>query len=304
MAPSLADLAAFARVAELRSFRQAAVERGVTPSSLSQTIRRLENAMGIRLLHRTTRSVTPTQAGAALLSGLVPALEAISRTVDSVIAQSSEPIGKLRINAPPPAAYLVLAPLIAEFLERHPRIEFDLSVNDGLIDVFEAGFDAGVRFEESLSQEVIAVPLDHPMRMIAVASPQYLKTRTAIGNPTDLTINHRLIRHRFPNGSIFSWTFEQGGQSYTVVPSGPLTVDDSAVERQAAIDGVGVAFMFEAYVAEAVSIGHLVSVLDDWCPPFPGPFLYYSSRRHVPAPLAALISFLRARVPHLRKPPG
>lgn len=300
MRPSLTDLAAFVRVAELRSFRQAAAERSVTPSSLSQTVKRLEDEMGVRLLHRTTRSVTPTQAGAALLDGLVPALEAISRTVDTVAAQSAEPIGRLRINAPPPAAYLVLAPLIAEFLERHPRIELDLSVNDGLIDVFEAGFDAGIRFEESLSQDMIAVPLDLPMRMIAVASPRYLESRAEIVRPTDLTENHRLIRHRFPNGSIFSWVFEREGQSYTIAPTGPLTVDDAAVERQAAIDGAGIAFMFEGYVADAMSLGRLMPVLGEWCPSFAGPFLYYSSRRHVPAPLSALISFLRAHVPHLR----
>ncbi len=292
----MTDLAAFARVAQLRSFKLAATERGVTPSSMSQTIRRLEDEMGTRLLHRTTRSVTPTQAGKALLDGLAPAFDAISRTVETITARSLEPIGKLRINAPPPVAHLVLAPLISDFLEQHPRIEFDLSVDDGLIDVFEAGFDAGIRFEERLSQDAVGVPLRLPMRMIAVAAPRYLASKVPIESPTDLMADHRLIRHRFPNGSVFPWAFEKDGQSFTIVPAGPLTVDDPVVELRAAIDGAGIAFMFDGHAAQAVSAGLLTPILGEWCPSFSGPVLYYSSRRHVPAPLAAFIAFLRARI--------
>jgi DNA-binding transcriptional LysR family regulator len=289
---SLADLEAFAAVARHRSFRRAAVERAVSPSLISQTVRRLEERLGVRLLNRTTRSVMPTQAGEELLAGLAPAFAGIAEAVERVNSFRETPSGTLRINAPRPAAYALIAPVVADFLAAYPGVDLEIAADDALIDIVAAGFDAGVRFGESIAQDMIAVSLGPPQRMIVIASPAHLERHGCPREPGDL-IGRNLIRLRFPNGVIFPWELEKEGRSLTVVPNGRLTVNDPELQLRAALDGAGFAFMFENYVRPALASGRLVSVLDDWCPAFPGPFLYYSSRRHVPAALRAFIDFVR-----------
>jgi len=290
----LTDLETFAAVARHRSFRRAAVERAVSPSQISQTVRRLEERLGVRLLNRTTRSVMPTQAGEQLLAGLAPAFAGIADAVERVNSFRETPSGTLRINAPRPAAYALVAPVVADFLAAYPGIALEIAADDALIDIVAEGFDAGIRFGENVAQDMIAVPLGPPQRMIVVASPKHLKRHGRPREPGDL-VDRDLIRLRFPNGVIFPWEFEKDGRALTVVPSGRLTVNDPTMQLRAAIDGAGFAFMFEDFVRPALKAGRLVTVLDDWCPEFPGPFLYYSSRRHVPAALRAFIDFMRER---------
>lgn len=290
----LTDLEAFAAIARHRNFRRAAIERGVTASLLSQNLRRLEEQLGVRLLNRTTRSVAPTAAGEALLAGLAPAFAGIAEAVEQVNRFRASRSGAIRINAPKPVAQLLLAPMVADFLAMHPGITLEIAADDRFVDIVAEGFDAGIRFGESLHQDMVAVAIGPPQRMIVVASPAYLARHGQLAEPGDL-IGRPLIRHRFPGGSIFPWEFERQGQAVTIVPQGSFTTDDPAIKIRAAIDGAGLAFEFEGYALPALADGRLVRVLDDWCPPIPAPHLYYSSRRHMPAALRAFIDFMRAR---------
>ncbi len=235
----------------------------------------------------------PTQAGEQLLAGLAPAFAGIAEAVERVNSFRETPSGTLRINAPRPAAYALVAPVVTDFLAAYPGIALEIAADDALIDIVAEGFDAGIRFGENVAQDMIAVPLGPPQRMIVVASPKHLKRHGRPRAPGDL-VDRDLIRLRFPNGVIFPWEFEKDGRALTVVPNGRLTVNDPTMQLRAAIDGAGFAFMFEDYVRPALKSGRLANVLDDWCPEFPGPFLYYSSRRHVPAALRAFIDFMRA----------
>jgi DNA-binding transcriptional LysR family regulator len=292
MAAALSDLDAFAAVARHRSFRRAATERRVSPSLLSQTVRRLEERLGVRLLNRTTRAVSPTQAGEALLAELGPALDQIARAVDGVNAFRGSPTGLLRLNAPKPIAHYVIAPMIGAFRAAYPGIEVELSAQDALIDVVAEKFDAGVRFGESLAQDMVAVPFGPRQRMAVFGAPSYFAARERPRTVEDL-LGHVLIRNRFPGGGIGPWEFEKDGKAVSLVPEGPVTVDDPNVELRLALDGVGLAFMFEPYGAAHVAAGRLELVLPDWCPEFEAPFLYMSSRRLVPSALRAFIDFAR-----------
>lgn len=290
----LPDLEAFAAVARHRSFRRAAIEREVSPSLLSQTVSRLEEQLGVRLLNRTTRSVSPTQAGEELLSRLAPAFITISEALEHINDFRASASGLLRLNAPRPVAHLMLAPMLAEFLQAHPGISLEIVAEDAFVDMVAEGFDAGIRFGESLARDMIAVPLGPPQRMIVVVAPSYLEISGCPKEPSDL-VGKSLIRHRFPGGTVYPWEFERNGQEVVIAPSGPLSVNDPHVKLQAAIDGAGFAFEFEAYARPALDQGRLVTVLDDWCPTFPGPYLYYSSRRHMPTSLRAFIDFAKQR---------
>lgn len=290
--PSLDDLAAFATVARRRSFRAAAAERGVSPSSLSQAVRDLESALGVRLLHRTTRSVAPTEAGARLLARLAPALTELAAAVDTVHAGEGVPAGLLRINAPAPAADLVLAPLLGPFLARYPRVRLELVVETALVDIVAEGFDAGVRWDESLARDMVAIPLCGPQRYAVVGSPGLIAARGRPGHPKDLQ-GRPCVRLRYPSGRLPPWEFERGGERIVVEPEGPLVTTHGPILVRAALDGAGFVSTFEGYVAEHVAAGRLVPVLDDWLPPFPGPRLYYPSRRQLPPPLRAFVEFVR-----------
>jgi DNA-binding transcriptional LysR family regulator len=289
----LDDLSAFAVVARHRNFRAAARERGVSPSTLSQQVRDLEERLGTRLLHRTTRSVAPTETGSRLLDRLGPALSDIAAAVDQVHAAGGEPAGTLRINAPAPALELVIAPLVAPFLAAHPHVRLDLVGQTELVDIVEAGFDAGIRWGEHLAQDMVAVPFGGEQRFIVAAAPSLLARTGTPKEPADL-LSLPCIRQLFPGGVRPLWEFEKDGKTVRIDPDGPLVSNNLALQTRAALDGVGFQATFEEYLSDHIAAGRLVSVLDDWCPKFPGPFLYYPSRRNLPTPLRAFVDFVKA----------
>ena len=293
--PSLDHLASFAAVARRRSFRAAAIERGVSASTLSQAVRDLEDELGVRLLHRTTRSVAPTEAGARLLARLAPALADLAAAIDVVHATDGVVAGLLRINAPAPAADLVLAPLLGPFLAKHPHVRAEVVVETALVDIVADGFDAGVRWDESLDQDMVAVPLCGPQRFVVVGAPGLVAAHAVPTHPHDL-LQVPCVRLRFPSGRLYPWEFERDGEQLVIEPQGPLVASHGPVLLQAALDGVGFASLFEGYAAEHVAAGRLVRVLEAWLPPFPGPRLYYPSRRLPPPPLRAFVEFVRAEM--------
>jgi DNA-binding transcriptional LysR family regulator len=293
-APDLSDLDAFAAVAETRSFRRAATLRGVSPSSLSEAIRRLEARLGVRLLNRTTRSVTPTEAGGRLLQRLLPALGEISVAVETVGTGGDGPAGTLRLNVPLVVARLILPPIAACFLARHPGITLEVVADDNFIDVLAAGFDAGVRYDERLERDMIAVPIGpRRQRFLTAASPSYQKSAGIPKHPRDL-LKHACIRHRFPSGVVAPWEFERGKQTLKINPSGPLIATNIEMSLEAAVQGLGVIHEFEGFLRPAIDTGKLEVVLADWAPGFSGPFLYYANGRHMPPPLRAFLDFLRS----------
>ena len=291
--PDLADLDAFTAVARSRSFRGAAALRGVSASSLSEALRRLEADLGVRLLNRTTRSVTPTEAGERLLARLTPALADVGLALDEVNAFRDSPTGVLKLNVPGAVSRIVLTELVPRFLAAHPGIRVEVTVEDSFVDVLAAGFDAGVRYDERLEKDMIAVPLAGPQRFVVVGSPAYFEQHGRPVHPRDV-LNHPCIRHRFASGTSYAWEFEKAGEVIRVSPEGPLITTSVDLELAAAKAGVGLLATFEGFVADAVAAGRLETVLDDWQPPFSGPYLYYPSRRHMPAPLRAFVDFVKA----------
>lgn len=289
---NLDDLSAFADVARHRSFRGAAAARGVSASTLSQGVRDLEARLGVRLLHRTTRSVAPTEAGARLLQRLGPALHDINTAVDQVQDEAGVPAGTLRINAPLPAIELVLAPMVGAFLKKHPRIRLEVVAETSLIDIVEEGFDAGIRWGEHLAQDVIAVPLGQPQRYVVVAAPALLASHGRPAHPRDL-LAMPCIRQRFKSGATPPWEFERDGEELKIDPPARLVSINIPLQRQAAIEGVGFWATFDGYVESDIRAGTLSTVLDEWCPSFAGPYLYYPGNRLVPPALRAFIEFLR-----------
>ncbi len=263
-------------------------------SSVSGAVRRLEDALGQRLLNRTTRSVALTQAGSDLRDRLVPLLAALDAALGAV-ESADGPRGVLRLNVPGAVSRRILPPILAGFLAAHPGIEVDLTVEDGLVDVLAAGADAGIRYGETLAQDMIAVPIGPRRQRLAVAAaPRYVDERGMPAHPRDL-LDHRCLRSRFPSGVLTAWEFERGGETVRIDPAGPLTVTTSGVETTiaAAIAGVGVIATFEDWLREPLYDGRLMPVLEDWWPGFEGPFLYFASRRHVPPPLRAFVEYLR-----------
>jgi DNA-binding transcriptional LysR family regulator len=289
----LADLNAFAAVAQARSFRGAAHRRGVSPSALSEALRRLEARLGLRLLNRTTRSVTPTEAGQRLLDRLTPALGEVAAALDAVNDFRDTPTGTLRLNVPSIVARCVLPGMIGRFLRLHPGITLEIIGHDSFIDVFAAGFDAGIRYDESLERDMIRVPLGpRSQRFVTAASPAYLAEHGRPGHPHDL-LSHACIRHRFESGSTPRWEFVRGGESVAITPSGPLVATAMEMQLQAAAEGVGIIRTFEEFVSPSLASGALERILPDWEEAFSGPYLYYPSRRHMPAPLRAFVDFIQ-----------
>ena len=289
----LADLDAFAAVARARSFRGAALVRGVSASTLSEAVRRLEQRLGVRLLNRTTRSVTPTEAGARLIERLVPALGEVEAALDVVNGYRDSPTGTLRLNAPSAVTRLVLPPIVAGFLKAHPGITLELSSDDSFIDVLAAGFDAGIRYEERLEQDMIAVPIGPRVQRFACgAAPAYLNERGKPEHPRDL-LGHACIRHRFASGVTNAWEFERAGEVVRITPDGPFVGTNIDTELAAAEAGLGIVASFEGFLSPLFEDGRLEPVLPDWWQPFSGPFLYYPSRRLMPAPLRAFVDVIR-----------
>src|SRR6201996_5102050 len=278
----LRDLNAFVAIARTKSFRRAATDQHVSVSGLSQRLRELEERLGVRLMNRTTRSVALTEAGEMLLARVAPAMLDVSGALEEVRG--------LR-DAPPPAIDLVLAPMVAPFLAAHPQIDFEIVGDSSFVDIVAQGYDAGVRYGEHLAQDMIAVPLGPPQRYAVVASPDYVAKHGIPKYPKDM-LDHRCIRVRFGTGMILEWEFEKAGRVVKVSPPAKLIVNYPGVAYRAAHDGLGFCLTFEGYVRESIKSGALISVLDDWCEPFPGPFLYYPSRRQTPPALAAFIAFV------------
>jgi DNA-binding transcriptional LysR family regulator len=293
MTPDLADLDAFAAVARVRSFRRAAAIRGVSASALSEALRRLEAQLGVRLLNRTTRSVTPTEAGERLLERLAPALGEVIAALDAVNSFRTSPTGTLRLNVPGIVSRLVLPNIIGRFLAAHPGITLEVETNDSFIDILAAGFDAGIRYDERLERDMIAIPIGpRTQRFIVAAAPAYLATHGRPTHPNDL-LHHACIRHRFASGVTAAWEFEREGKTLKFTPNGPLITNTLDLEISAAVQGLGLIFTFEGCVEAAITEGALEHVMPDWSQSFSGPFLYYPSRRHMPAPLRAFVDFLK-----------
>jgi DNA-binding transcriptional LysR family regulator len=294
MAAELGDLEAFAAVARAGGFRDAARRGGASASALSEAVRRLEAQVGVRLLNRTTRSVAPTAAGAALLARLGPALSEITEALVEARSAQSEPSGPLRINAPEPAIEWVLAPLVPDFIAAFPRVRLEIIAETALVDIVARGFDAGVRWDESLAQDMVAVPLGPPQRYVVVGSPELVARVGAPAHPRDL-VDRPCLHIRFPSGAQPPWEFERGGDVLKVAPAGPLMTNNQALLMGAALAGAGFLQTFDAAAAPHLASGRLVSVLGDWSEPFPGPRLYYPSRRRPPSALAAFVGFIQAK---------
>lgn len=294
----LNDLQAFVAVARARGFREAARISGTSASRLSDTVRRLEAQLGVRLFNRTTRSVTLTEAGNELLTRLGPALTEVDAALDAVNGYRDRPAGTLKLNVPLSAARLVLPAIVPAFLAAYPDIRLEVVAEESFVDVLAAGCDAGIRYDDRLELDMIAVPIGpRVQRFAAAASAGYLARRGRPEHPREL-IHHACLRGRFPSGSMPPWEFERDGESLRIDGTGPLVVEiggavDLAVES--AIAGVGVAYLFEDWLRPHLDSGALEPVLEPWWPRFSGPFLYYSGRRLVPSPLKALIDFIRTQ---------
>jgi DNA-binding transcriptional LysR family regulator len=290
----LVELDAFAAVAQERSFRAAAKLRGVSPSSLSDAVRRLEERLEVRLLNRTTRNVSMTEAGARLLERLRPGLAEIEAALDGVNSFRETPMGRLRLNVPGVVARCVLPDIAARFLSLYPDITLDVATNDAFVDVIGEGFDAGVRYEESLQADMIAVPIGpRTQSYVMAAAPAYLDRFGTPEHPRDL-LQHQCILHRFASGRVLPWSFEEEGRELTILPPARVMGETSDFEVAMAVAGHGIIFTFSEFLDEALRLGQLKPVMQPWAQRFSGPFLYYNSRRHIPAPLKAFIDFLKA----------
>ncbi|WP_372070209.1 LysR family transcriptional regulator (plasmid) [Tistrella mobilis] len=290
--PSLNDLAAFTAVAGHHSFRKAADAMGVSRSALSHTITALERKLGIRLLNRTTRSVSLTPAGAELLERLDPVLRDLDQALDALSDARGAPRGVLRINANKSGAEFLLNQVVPRFLDLHPEVELDLVSDGRLIDIVEHGFDAGVRLFEAVPRDMVAVKFGGDIRFIAVAAPSYLQTCEPPQTPDDLRA-HACIRQRLPSGKRYRWEFSRHGAEVTIDVPGTLTLDDNDLLVQAAAAGHGIAYVPEPVARARLASGQLVTVLDPWCPPIPGLALYYPRNRHMPATLRAFIDVMK-----------
>ncbi|MGH6646806.1 LysR family transcriptional regulator [Aquabacterium sp.] len=294
----LGDLDAFLAVARTKGFREGARASGGSASGLSLAVRRLETQLGVRLLHRTTRSVLPTEAGQRLLERLGPALSEVEDALDVVNGFRDKPAGTLRLNVPMSASRLVLPALVPDFLQAFPDIQLDVIAEEGFVDLLASGCDAGIRYDERLEQDMVAVPIGPRIqRFAAAASPAYLERCGRPAHPRDL-LTHACLRGRFASGSMPPWEFERGGESVRVDPVPRMVVRlgaaaDLAVD--AAISGAGVVYLFEDWLRPHLDSGALEPVLADWWPSFSGPFLYYPGRKLLPAPLRAFVDFVRAR---------
>ena len=290
----LSVLSAFLAVAEERSFTRAAQRLGVSTSALSHAIRGLEERFGVRLLARTTRSVAPTDAGEQLIARLHPALGDIRGALDLISGFRDRPAGRVRLVVSPLAATRVLAPKLGQFARDYPDVVLDVTTDESRVDLVAARFDAGIHFGEFIERDMVAVRVSKDHRPAIVGSPSYFESHPKPASPRDL-LSHRCINYRHGSAGVYRWEFDKGKQSLAVAVNGPLIVNDVEIMIRAAIDGVGLAFMSEERAAPHLASGALVRVLEDWCPPFPGFFLYYPSRRQLPAGLSALIETLRLK---------
>ena len=288
-----AEMSAFAAIAEQRSFAKAATRLGIGRSTLSQNLRALEERLGVRLLNRTTRSVSLTEAGARLLARVRPALGELTAAVDELSDFRRTPTGSLRLVVQPPVASLMIGPMLARFMGEYPGINLDIAVVKMPGDIVSEGFDAGIRFGEQVERDMIAMRVMGEARFLVVASPDYLARHPRPKTPRDLR-HHDCIRNRLPNGAIFGWDFQKNGRVVHATVGGRLTVNDIELSICAVLDGLGLAYLLQDYIAADIAEGRLVPVLEDWTPRMSGFFLYHSSRRQMTAPLQAFIDFVKA----------
>jgi DNA-binding transcriptional LysR family regulator len=287
----LAELSAFSTVAGERSFTRAALKLGMSQSALSHSIGSLEKRMGVQLLARTTRSVSATAAGVALLKELAPALERIQSAVAETMQQRDRPAGRIRLILPRTAIEMVLLPKLASFAHVYPEIVLEITSSNDPVDLIAGGYDAGVQLGEFIQRDMIAVPVTGEMRLAVVGSPAYFESNPIPKTPQDLR-DHACIGFRFSSG-LYRWEFEKGRKALTVSPEGPASFDDPDLVIRTVLDGVGIGTAMESTLESLIARRKLIQVLNDWCPSFPGYFLYYPSRRNQPAALTALIKALR-----------
>jgi DNA-binding transcriptional LysR family regulator len=289
----LDGLMAFWKVAQHRGFTAAAGDLEVSPSALSQAIRQLEARLGVRLLNRTTRSVSLTEAGEAFLARVGPALGEVIEAGEELNALQGRPTGTVRLNAARISTAMVLQPMLAGFLLENPHVQLELTNDEGFIDIVDKGFDAGVRMGESLQRDMVAVPLGGPVTVAVVASPDYLKRMPALRHPDDLA-NHNCVRFRFAGtGAIYKWEFQVDGAVAEYEVMGNLTISDTLFGVEAALEGIGLAYTFEQLAAPHLRSKRLKRVLTAFSPTFPGFYLYYPSRHDQPTKLKALIEYAR-----------
>ncbi|MDA8381640.1 MAG: LysR family transcriptional regulator [Betaproteobacteria bacterium] len=289
-----AELRAFLQVAEQGNFVRAATQLGLAPSTLSQTIRALEERLGLRLLHRTTRSVSLTEAGTHLAARIRPAFEELHAAIESVNDFRDVPVGTLRLSVSAIPAQMVLAPLLKTFLAAYPGIQLDIVVDSRNVDIVKERFDAGIRYGRLIAQDMVMVPATPPSRILAVASAEYLAAHRRPTSPNDLQ-EHVCIRFRGSNQQLLPWEFEKAQKKVEVAVNGPLIVNDVDLMVKATRAGIGVGYIAEAYIREDIAHGRLVPLLTDWSPTYDRWYVYYTSGSHMPAPLKAFVQFLRSR---------
>ncbi|MBB4010427.1 LysR family transcriptional regulator [Allorhizobium taibaishanense] len=292
----LTDVNAFLLVARSRGFRQAARASGLSSSALSDAVKRLEDDLGVRLLNRTTRSVLPTDAGRLLLERLGPAFAEVASALDEVKSSRGRTAGELRLNVPMSAARLILPPIVPPFLKAYPEIRLEIVTDENFVDIIQSGCDAGIRYDERLEQDMVALPIGpRRQRFALAASPSYLATRGSPKHPRDL-LAHDCILGRFSGRAVPAWEFERDGEEVVINPKGGLIVQfggGTDLGIDAAIAGSGMVYLFEDWLRPHFDKGDLVPVMEEWWQQFSGPFLYYPGRRLVPAPLRAFIDFVR-----------
>ena len=291
------DLLAFLAVVRAGGFREAARSTDTSASRLSEAVRRLETRLGVRLLNRTTRSVAPTEVGARLVERLTPALNEVEAALDVVNLYRDRPAGTLKLNVPANVSRTVLGPILVPFLRMYPDIRVEVVVEDSFVDLMAAGCDAGIRYDERLEQDMIALPIGPRTQcLMAAAAPSYLAVHGTPRHPGDL-LHHACLRGQFSGGAMPPWEFERDGEILRVDPKGPLVVRQGAafdLAVHAAVEGLGIIRLFEDWLKPYLDSGALVPVLMDWCQVFSGPFLYYPGRNHLPSPLRAFVDFVRA----------
>jgi DNA-binding transcriptional LysR family regulator len=288
----LFELNAVAAISAHRSFRAAATELGISPSALSHAIAGLEKRLGVRLINRTTRSVSLSQAGERFLARVSPALREIAGAMEDVNAFRDTPTGTLRINFKERAGHLILRPVVAKYLRLYPDMQVELTVEGRPIDIVAEGFDAGIRLAESVPQDMVAVPCGPDSRFIVVGAPSYFERKSVPRSPADL-LAHECIRRRMPGGKLYRWEFEKRGEEMALDVPGRLTLDNDGLMIEAALEGLGLAFVSDWWVADYLGDGSLQAVLEDWTPPFPGLCLYYPRHRHMTAGLRAFVDLIR-----------
>lgn len=298
-----AELQAFMEIVEHGNFSRAATFLGLAPSTLSQTIRALEERLKVRLLQRTTRSVSLTEAGSHLLERIRPAFKTLNEAMESISDFRDAPMGALRLSVSSIPAQMILAPLLKDFLALYPAIHLDIDVDNANIDIVKGRYDAGIRYGRVIAQDMVMVQASAPSRIIAVAAPEYLARHVMPKTPQELQ-NHDCIRFRIGNQQLLTWGFEKNKKKIEIAVSGSLIVNNVDLMVKATRDGIGIGYMAEAYLKREIANGELVPMLTDWSPTYDSWYLYYASRQHLSAPLKAFIVFLRERLRTDTYPPS